>query len=49
MSSVDVNQQVKVFKEHRKRVTDTREKAVEFLVRAGIVTKKSAMLTPPYR
>lgn len=48
MSSLDVQQAVKIMKEHRKKVTETREKAVEFLVRAGIISKNNNQLSQPY-
>jgi hypothetical protein len=49
MSSVDVKQTVKTLIDHRKKVTSSREKAREFLVRAGILAKSGDTLTPPYR
>ena len=49
MSSLDVLRAVKLLREHRERVTESREKAREFLIRSGILVKKGDRLSPPYR
>lgn len=49
MSPSDARQAVKALRAHRKKVTASRKKAQEFLVRAGILQKDGKKLAARYR